>query len=119
MHPLSSLLIPNFNSIKVRLEPEASQRPVSEPVFQFHKGTIRTLLLRECVLSLLADFNSIKVRLEPSYPSINTARKMKFQFHKGTIRTNFFVPSWRRRCRFQFHKGTIRTAEGEAIEGAR
>ena len=34
-------------------------------LFQFHKGTIRTLLLA-AVLLMYLDFNSIKVRLEPA-----------------------------------------------------
>ena len=76
----------NFNSIKVQLEPSAPshQCPLST-VFQFHKGTIRTIKSL-FVLKIFLDFNSIKVQLEllgelcmPSY--------REFQFHKGTIRT--------------------------------
>ena len=54
-------------------------------LFQFHKGTIRTILYQICVLALIY-FNSIKVRLE--HGSVNvTTPDLSFQFHKGTIRT--------------------------------
>ena len=75
----------DFNSIKVRLEPEKFAEAIGCSVFQFHKGTIRT----EKTVTLTNDdvnFNSIKVRLEPIlllYPQFNNL----FQFHKGTIRT--------------------------------
>ena len=54
--------------------------------FQFHKGTIRTVVLKPVLPSAL-DFNSIKVRLEQNRPNNNTAAQRVFQFHKGTIRT--------------------------------
>ena len=54
-------------------------------LFQFHKGTIRTLAPLALDAALM-HFNSIKVQLElvpsTSYPNTQT-----FQFHKGTIRT--------------------------------
>ena len=56
----------NFNSIKVRLErinPNLAIAQISG--FQFHKGTIRTNLVREQVRTQV-HFNSIKVRLEQS-----------------------------------------------------
>ena len=34
----------NFNSIKVRLEPISGVNVPTTPVFQFHKGAIRTLI---------------------------------------------------------------------------
>ena len=57
-------------------------------LFQFHKGTIRTLLLRNG-RRLHLDFNSIKVRLEQG---LRPERRIipAFQFHKGTIRTECF-----------------------------
>ena len=55
-------------------------------IFQFHKGTIRT------VISTLQND-----RLNP------------FQFHKGTIRTHIDVQIDALVSVFQFHKGTIRT----------
>ena len=75
--------------------------------FQFHKGTIRTLLSYQHnytrdyfnsikvrlelplvpVLPVVAvDFNSIKVRLEQKTNN-NISPRHQFQFHKGTIRT--------------------------------
>ena len=56
-------------------------------VFQFHKGTIRTLSPQK------------------AYHSIGL-----FQFHKGTIRTHVLNNHHRRNQLFQFHKGTIRTS---------
>ena len=53
-----------FNSIKVRLEPSSTPLKAAEEGFQFHKGTIRTILKVPL---------NIKISL--------------FQFHKGTIRT--------------------------------
>ena len=54
----------NFNSIKVRLEPTDGQTVVNGNVlFQFHKGTIRTLE-QVIIYITIQDFNSIKVRLE-------------------------------------------------------
>ena len=56
--------VPNFNSIKVRLEPEARKaEQEADYSFQFHKGAIRT---RGAYSSTdgFYNFNSIKVRLE-------------------------------------------------------
>ena len=54
--------------------------------FQFHKGTIRTLLRLLIQMSLF-----------------------QFQFHKGTIRTLLRLLIQMSLFQFQFHKGTIRT----------
>ena len=54
-----------FNSIKVRLEQMGYKPLFSTPMFQFHKGTIRTLA-----------------------HGGDTSVCMTFQFHKGTIRTS-------------------------------
>ncbi len=56
----------NFNSIKVQLEHDSVFRQVFQPLFQFHKGTIRTYE-RLCVEHLMSYFNSIKVQLEHSF----------------------------------------------------
>ena len=53
----------NFNSIKVRLEPNAFAKKVDIDPFQFHKGAIRTLKTKVRYDKRL-NFNSIKVRLE-------------------------------------------------------
>ena len=75
----------NFNSIKVRLELAYAIGLLLAFLFQFHKGTIRT----NCILPVTVlgvDFNSIKVRLEHTSASCCTPMT-QFQFHKGTIRT--------------------------------
>ena len=79
----------NFNSIKVQLELSfyaSAFRDIAE--FQFHKGTIRTLMSQLKKL-IIRNFNSIKVQLEQGIPKLLITAS-KFQFHKGTIRT-----SWR------------------------
>ena len=81
----------NFNSIKVRLELICSDLfSHSYTSFQFHKGTIRTIMT-----SLASSMNSI------------------FQFHKGTIRTKTSVDIVAGAFKFQFHKGTIKTTKPE------
>ena len=98
--------------------------------FQFHKGTIRTLLalcneiplfdfnsikvrLELCtvkiLLPLLLYFNSIKVRLERVAGGCSVVGIQLFQFHKGTIRTDSATDTRTGENLFQFHKGTIRT----------
>ena len=102
---------------------------IINPEFQFHKGTIRTVISITSFL-LFANFNSIKVQLEPFSRDILTSPVKTFQFHKGTIRTvskskneallyNFNSikvqlerkggKGYRIYHKFQFHKGTIRT----------
>ena len=56
-------------------------------LFQFHKGTIRTLRPALPVRGL-RHFNSIKVQLEPKPQAVNALKRL-FQFHKGTIRTTY------------------------------
>ena len=58
----------------------------ASPLFQFHKGTIRTIC------------SSVRPRL-----------RNLFQFHKGTIRTDISLFITFADDEFQFHKGTIRT----------
>ena len=76
----------NFNSIKVRLKHGRLCGLCFICIFQFHKGTIKTL-------------NSIRYWLENA----------SFQFHKGTIKTLFRVFLLIVSVIFQFHKGTIKT----------
>ena len=65
---------------------EFSNLPLDYFLFQFHKGTIRTL--PKCSrLTIVVYFNSIKVRLERSGDSDEYIVR-EFQFHKGTIRTS-------------------------------
>ena len=81
---------------------------VRTSTFQFHKGTIRTVVNVNSSPDVMY-FNSIKVRLEP-IPKRLAYASLLFQFHKGTIRTfagaKALVKGF---STFQFHKGTIRT----------
>ena len=60
-----------FNSIKVRLRQRSCERDDSKDVFQFHKGSIKT----------------VGIEVHRSLPQL-------FQFHKGSIKT----PGWELRC---------------------
>ena len=57
-----------------------------EFVFQFHKGSIKTLQ-----------------RIS------STAKGTVFQFHKGSIKTHLCANRKNHTCQFQFHKGSIKT----------
>ena len=76
--------------------------------FQFHKGTIRTI----CGMPLVPssrDFNSIKVRLERSSIPHDDGELMNFNSIK--VRLERLVLPCTCQCHeFQFHKGTIRTS---------
>ena len=88
LHLLAVVTLINFNSIKVRLKLTRSLITKSGvQKFQFHKGTIKTLLDLESQMA-----------------------KYVFQFHKGTIKTinDNYLPNL---CKFQFHKGTIKTGK--------
>ena len=67
-------LVLYFNSIKVRLEPDTlTSDNLGTPVFQFHKGAIRTETKKHHKRNYLY-FNSIKVRLEHNITiDINTS----------------------------------------------
>ena len=80
-----------FNSIKVRLELDVAAVASHGQIFQFHKGTIRTLGY-EPSWNEVAYFNSIKVRLERCARSLQKCAVL-FQFHKGTIRTDTSISS--------------------------
>ena len=58
--------------------------------FQFHKGTIKTLLKFLTMFLLFTDFNSIKVQLKPNLFTDLQTPVVVFQFHKGTIKTQSF-----------------------------
>ena len=97
----------NFNSIKVRLNLTLIRPCGSVVWFQFHKGTIKPDMSRDCntTFSLfqfhkgtikpvvpsfarvsLNNFNSIKVRLNLLVRRVEILIKPWFQFHKGTIK---------------------------------
>ena len=77
-------------------------------LFQFHKGTIRTVNVADSDAQNL-NFNSIKVRLEHDDKAASKLLASLFQFHKGTIRTTTRALTPSLPTSFQFHKGTIRT----------
>ena len=120
----------DFNSIKVRLEPNGgATAPPEAQSFQFHKGTIRTLRGRRgltcdmrfqfhkgtirtmcdwCTFQILSYFNSIKVRLELSgFGKVGYHNRhfnsIKVRLERWLSIVIQFLAS------FQFHKGTIRT----------
>ena len=70
----------------MRLERNMRANFHTQPIFQFHKGAIRTLVGAGFYTDTL-----------------------KFQFHKGAIRTHLIHQSSDRLLVFQFHKGAIRT----------
>ena len=82
----------DFNSIKVRLKPTPVRTVRDCPVFQFHKGTIKTGLHRD------------------QHERIYLSFLIKFQFHKGTIKTISINEQINTNLVFQFHKGTIKTS---------
>ena len=78
------------------------------PLFQFHKGTIRTPHLSSESPSLY-HFNSIKVQLE--LPSWSLPRPLLAHFNSIKVQLERMISvietqGWL----FQFHKGTIRTS---------
>ena len=119
-----------FNSIKVQLELKFINKSPLVEKFQFHKGTIRTILMHMALKTLIPlfqfhkgtirtvlqvlpicpklNFNSIKVQLEQQN-TLTIAPYFQFQFHKGTIRTGGTMGIEVSYDKFQFHKGTIRT----------
>ena len=57
-------LLRHFNSIKVQFEPTRFSRQIRLPTFQFHKGTIWTLITHQHQETRPPNFNSIKVQFE-------------------------------------------------------
>ena len=60
---VSLLLNLYFNSIKVQLKLFYDEGKPFDALFQFHKGTIKTILLN-LLCALISNFNSIKVQLK-------------------------------------------------------
>ena len=78
--------LPYFNSIKVRLRLVAVPSTSLIVIFQFHKGSIKTV--EDFVKSMpIVHFNSIKVRLRPDVNNSDSVSVGSFQFHKGSIKT--------------------------------
>ena len=99
----------HFNSIKVRLKLTGFiQLNVAVLIFQFHKGTIKTVAVADTQNSF-GHFNSIKVRLKRSmlqYVFI----VLHFNSIKVRLKLNYNFPVFRKHI-FQFHKGTIKTSK--------
>ena len=78
------------------------------PVFQFHKGTIKTLIMpiKDVIFRW---FQFHKGTIKTVCYDHNQDSFFTFQFHKGTIKT--FAADHVGPCcsPFQFHKGTIKT----------
>ena len=55
-----------FNSIKVQLKHKTRVSTLTDKLFQFHKGTIKTLSFLNLLFYLL-HFNSIKVQLKRAH----------------------------------------------------
>ena len=68
MQFLKKLCVARFNSIKVQLEHLCQSAIIRQVQFQFHKGSIRTMLMEISVQKPLRGFNSIKVQLELPRP---------------------------------------------------
>ena len=88
---LKLLLMSYFNSIKVQLELKFTAKTYGVVIFQFHKGTIRTIILLLYYL-VLSNFNSIKVQLElaitPCLLSVGNFNSIKVQlepFHHYSL----------------------------------
>ena len=132
MDHLSILLMSYFNSIKVRLELLVCVVLWSNLLFQFHKGTIRTVnVILSCLAflyfnsikvrlehfpfsvshSAISYFNSIKVRLELCVHFILCHFRMDFNSIKVRLEHNKLYDRELSEL-FQFHKGTIRTHSG-------
>ena len=97
----------SFNSIKVRLRHSIGATSSSEKMFQFHKGTIKTVRFT-LLTGSIACFNSIKVRLRQGIPSKEWSTIPCFNSIKVRLRRRMQV-GVRLEVLFQFHKGTIKT----------
>ena len=119
-----------FNSIKVRLEQSFNFTRELSDLFQFHKGTIRTLAPgshlqqtrrfqfhkgtirteeRKRQEEEERDFNSIKVRLEHSFQDARPLLNDNFNSIKVRLEPIIGGAGGNDPPLFQFHKGTIRT----------
>ena len=77
------------------------------PLFQFHKGTIRTLT-PSALVPANWNFNSIKVQLEHKGLWAEQERLSYFNSIKVQLEQRLYL-RWQEVTSFQFHKGTIRT----------
>ena len=83
-------MIAHFNSIKVRLKQGVVLSVVCHTdIFQFHKGTIKTLFAW-LVHHRFLNFNSIKVRLKQTYNQVYNGLSLYFNSIK--VRLKRFRP---------------------------
>ena len=80
------MVLPSFNSIKVRLRLSMKRQAGTITRFQFHKGAIKTDAGDKLGAPIMC-FNSIKVRLR-RIRDAEYGRRAPFQFHKGAIKTD-------------------------------
>ena len=79
--------------------------------FQFHKGTIRTVIDSITVFFFDSHFNSIKVQLERRFFAADFRNQRYFNSIKVQLEHNELSVCQSVNDIFQFHKGTIRTPE--------
>ena len=131
MTPNFKTVITCFNSIKVQLELYPLLFPDGASLFQFHKGSIRTICRRAATASRLTafqfhkgsirtpvakyklvpypSFNSIKVQLERFRLPARANAHYGFNSIKVQLEHYFTGAHTRPLAVFQFHKGSIRT----------
>ena len=80
--------------------------------FQFHKGTIKTLLTN-LLINFVFYFNSIKVQLKPQLVLCDNHQQLYFNSIKVQLK-RVALPLTRMTSRFQFHKGTIKTSDSRS-----
>ena len=102
-----------FNSTMVRLKGSRTDRPAARRGFQFHYGTIKSVLHGKPTGSY-RNFNSTMVRLKESFAACCIAWR-EFQFHYGTIKRSRRKHIIRCELIFQFHYGTIKRSTGYII----
>ena len=98
----------NFNSIKVRLKQKLEMISSYFVLFQFHKGTIKTIKYQFCH-NAVQHFNSIKVRLKLAVATGIIIPMQYFNSIKVRLKHSSFLGSLSKAFSFQFHKGTIKT----------
>ena len=97
----------------VQLKPSVKILPISAYKFQFHNGTIKTLIF-SCFLLASVDFNSIMVQLKFSQ-SILPQNMRYADFNSNMVQLKLSKANLNKEVNsFQFQYGTIKTANQEA-----
>ena len=79
MFQRSTLIYSDFNSIKVQLKQPNKNTIYNRILFQFHKGTIKTVL-RKVIAYFVMYFNSIKVQLKLSKEKLEYRKELFLKF---------------------------------------